>query len=541
MNTGQKNTKGRTIYRGPRGGEYVLGPAGRKIRSFKKVSATAAAPVAAATLPGNTGNRNTSGRVIYRGPRGGEYVIGAGGRKIRSFTRAPAAAAAPPARTALNNAKAHMNTLKTIKERKDYLRSRAGNLTLANWTALDKYKNTLTYLRSRDRAAAALAKKLSKFLKLSNSEYINKNGLLYNNQAKVKYSLQYQDYNNAAVRAFNKSSNFLRKSHIPYIGAHRPNQTFMTKLNLKNSTLLQQGKTYDGRNTGVYKKVYFNKNGDLYYISLNGAKHKVDDPMTRLYYSLHGKPNELRKLKRLVGRARPNYPRGAIPPDSPPPVLPRRTSPELLENMLNQIYNGGRGSNINARRYTAEERNVLARRLGESIAYFKQQRNTKKAEAAQHRATLRAPGLTDAQKQTHRNRAAAANERVGYYNDAVRAYTRGLRSVKPLTGAVTPRARAMPATPNRSTPAPANVNVNAIYMPLNRPHLVVKTPGAGTIYLNPNTFTGFMKNAGRVNIAPANVRNWLRMARRNFPNEALFRHPLAAKNVTARHIRFSRA
>jgi hypothetical protein len=49
-----------------------------------------------------------------------------------------------------------------------------------------------------------------------------------------------------------------------------------------------------------------------------------------------------------------------------------------------------------------------------------------------------------------------------------------------------------------------------------------------------------MKNAGRVTIAPANVRNWLRMARRNFPNEALFRHPLAAKNVTASHIRFSR-
>jgi hypothetical protein len=31
------------------------------------------------------------------------------------------------------------------------------------------------------------------------------------------------------------------------------------------------------------------------------------------------------------------------------------------------------------------------------------------------------------------------------------------------------------------------------------------------------------------------------MARRNFRNEPLFRHPLAAKNVTANHIRFSRA
>jgi hypothetical protein len=500
MNTGQKNTKGRTIYRGPRGGEYVLGPAGRKIRSFKKVSATAAAPVAAAAL----------------------------------------AAAAAPAPSALNSAKAHMNTLKTIKERKDYLRSRAGNLSVANWIALDKYKNTLTYLKSRERAAAALAKKLSKFLKLSNSEYINKNGLLYNNQAKVKYSLQYQDYNNAAVRAFNKSPKFLQKSVIPYVGNNRPNQHLMTKLKLKNTTLAQQGKTYNGRNTGVYKKVYFNKNGDLYYISLSGTKHKVDDPGTRTYYRLYGKPKEVRYLKRLAGTVRPNYPRNAIPPVSPRPAPTRRSSPELLENMMNQIYNGGRGSNINARRYTNVERNVLARRLGGSIEYFRQQRNAKKAEAAQHRASLRAPGLTNAQKQTHRNRAAAANERVGYFDDAVRAYTRGLRAVKPLTGAVTPRARAMPNTPNRSTPAPANVNVNAIYMPLNRPHLVVKTPGAGTIYLNPNTFTGFMKNAGRVNIAPANVRNWLRMARRNFPNEALFRHPLAAKNVTARHIRFSR-
>jgi hypothetical protein len=209
--------------------------------------------------------------------------------------------------------------------------------------------------------------------------------------------------------------------------------------------------------------------------------------------------------------------------------------------MMNQIYVGGRGGNVNAGRYTNAEKNVLARRLTGSIDYFKQQRDAKKEEAVRQREFLRYPGLTNTQKQAYRNRAAAANERVGYFDDAVRAYTRGLRAVKPLTGAVTPRARAMPNTPNRYTPAPANVEENAIYMPLNKPHLVVKTPGAGTIYLNPNTFTGYMKNSARVTIAPANVRNWLRTARRNFPNEALFRHPLAPKNVTASHIRFSRA
>jgi hypothetical protein len=376
-------------------------------------------------------------------------------------------------------------------------------------------------------------------LKLSNTEYMNKYGILHNSQAKVKADLFHRVYNNARTRAFNKDPKFLQKHHVPYISHGRPNQAFMNKLKLKNAEVEQMGRTYNGRNTGVSKKIYFNKKGELYYISLNGKKHKVDDFMTQKHFGIRN-AKKVRNLKRLVGRLVPNYPRIAIPPVSPPPVAVRRSSPELLENMMNQIYVGGRGGNINAGRYTNAERNVLARRLGGSIAYFKQQRNAKKAEAAQRRAGLTIPGLSNEQKQKLRNAAAAANERVGYYNDAVRAYTRGLRAVKPLTGAVTPRARAMPNTPNRSTPAPANVNMNAIYMPLNRPHLVVKTPGAGTIYLNPNTFTGLMKNAGRVNIAPANVRNWLRVARRDFPNEALFRHPLAAKNVTASHIRFSK-
>ena len=506
----------------------------------------------------NTGQKNAYGHTIYRGPRGGEYVLGFGGRKIRKFRRATAPAA-PAESSALTNAKAHMNTLTTIKARKAYLRTRAVNMTNANWTALGRYKNTLNY-RAREaragravapaasaptaaatRAAAALAFRLSKMLKLSNNEYINKYGTVYNGQARMKTGQGYRVYNSATTRAFNKDPKFLRRYSIPYVSNHRPNQEFMTKLKLKNTTLLREGKTYNGQSTLVFKKVYFNKKGDLYYIRLNGKKRKVDDLVkTDSYYAIRN-AKEVRRLKRLTGQVEPSYPRSAIPPATPLPAPARRSSPELLENMMNQIYNGGRGSNINAGRYTIEERNALARRLSGSIAYFKQHRNAKKAEAAHHRAVLRSPGLlTTAQKQTLRNQAAAANERVGYYDDAVRAYTRGLRAVKPLTGVVTPRARAMPNTPNRYTPAPANVTNNAVFANLNRPHLVVKTPGAGTIYLNPNSFAGYMKNASRVIIAPANVRNWLRMARRNFPNEPLFRHPLAPKNVTASHIRFSR-
>ena len=422
-----------------------------------------------------------------------------------------------------------MNTLPSIAARKAYLRSRAANMTNANWHALDRYKQTLN-------VTGPIKKKLAAMMKLSNTEYISKNGELYNNRARVKWGVSPQRYNQAAIYAFNTNPKFLKKSAIPYVGRNRPNEALKKKHKLKNSTVFRIGKTLSGSNTGVQKKVYFNKYGHLFYLTLNGRKNWVTQAPNA--YRIMGGSN-MRQLKRLIGMSHANYPRTAIPPATPEA---RRSSPALLENMMNQIYSGGRGRNVNAGRYTNAEKNVLARRLTGSIDYFKQQRNKKKADAAGEREILRtSTWFTNAEKQFHRNQAAAANERVGYFDDAVRAYTRGLRAVKPLTGAVTPRARAMAATPNRSTPAPANVTENVIYMPLNKPHLVVKTPGAGTIYLNPNTFTGYLKNSARVNLPVANVRNWLRTARRNFPNEPLFRHPLAAKNVTASHIRFSRA
>ena len=261
MNTGQRNTSGRVIYRGPRGGEYVLGAGGRKIRSFTKAAAPAAA---AAAL---TGNRNILGRVIHRGPRGGEYVLGAGGRKIRSFTRAPTAAA-PASRTALNNAKAHMNTLPSIAARKAYLRSRAANMTNANWHALDRYKQTLN-------VTGPIKKKLAAMMKLSNTEYISKNGELYNNRARVKWGVSPQRYNQAATQAFNTNPKFLKKSAIPYVGRNRPNEALKKKHKLKNSTVFRTGKTLNGRLSAVDKKVYFNKYGHLFYLTLNGRKNWV--------------------------------------------------------------------------------------------------------------------------------------------------------------------------------------------------------------------------------------------------------------------------
>ena len=76
------NTLGRVILTGPRGGEYVLNASGRKIRKFKRAPAAppAAAPPAAASP------KNIKGRKIFTDAKG-EYVLGPSGRKVRKFTR----------------------------------------------------------------------------------------------------------------------------------------------------------------------------------------------------------------------------------------------------------------------------------------------------------------------------------------------------------------------------------------------------------------------------------------------------------------------
>ena len=74
-NTGLKDGKGRTIWRGPRGGLYVRGPSGTKIRPAQRP--------AAAQNTDNTGQKDGKGRTIWRGPKGGLYVRGPSGTKIR--------------------------------------------------------------------------------------------------------------------------------------------------------------------------------------------------------------------------------------------------------------------------------------------------------------------------------------------------------------------------------------------------------------------------------------------------------------------------
>jgi len=67
MNSGSKNVLGRTIFRGPKGGEYVK-VGDRKVYKFKR-SSEPPAPPRAKSPP-----KNKAGRVIYRGPKGGLFV-----------------------------------------------------------------------------------------------------------------------------------------------------------------------------------------------------------------------------------------------------------------------------------------------------------------------------------------------------------------------------------------------------------------------------------------------------------------------------------
>lgn len=431
----------------------------------------------------NTGQKNSKGRTIFRGPRGGEYVLGPGGKKIRTFTRATAAAPA---------------------------------------------------------GSSPIPVGMKKKLRVGN-KFVSRNGYVYNRNGTLLFPRYINSHakNTVLRNAYNKDPKYLRKYEIPFIN----NNTRPVPARLK---LMANGTMITGRyNDRMRAKVFFDKFGILYFVTLNGRKIPVTE-FTHSHSRLASFRQSLlnvRKLKRMIGAVNARFPRSAIPPASPPPVRPARSLPALLENMMNQIYLGGRGSNVNATRYTPEERERLAVRLSESIQAFKQLRNQKRSNARVSWARANEPGIASAIRASHLNAASRALERVGYYDDAIRAYTRGLRAVKPLTGNVPASVRRMAATPNRWTPAPAGENYNTLYNEMTKPHLVVKVPGiTAPIYLTPNSFRGLVKNAARVNIAPNNLRDWLRMARRNFPNEPLFRHPInKSKNVLPTHVRFSRS
>jgi hypothetical protein len=272
-------------------------------------------------------------------------------------------------------------------------------------------------------------------------------------------------------------------------------------------------------------RLFYNRSGFLHYVRLNNkpifAKH-TNAGLGKMGQTLYN------NMVRRVARENASFPRRAIPANVPV-AAGGRTTAVLMNMMINRIYGGGgRRGHINVSNMTAAEKTRIANHIKSQINSSAQVRNARKRNAV----AARARGNYAA--------AAHANERYGYFNNSVRAMTRGYRALKPLTGLVTGPTGA--ATPNRYSPAPAGTENVIMTGNLESPHIVIKVPGSQTLYLNPNSLLGMIKNGTGANVKNTNLRAWLRMARRNFPNEPLFRHYInRAKNVMPKHIRFSSA
>ena len=188
MNTGERNIHGRRIFRGPRGGEYVIGAAGQKIRTFTKATAAAApvpapAPAAAPRVNANTfthkgikftrmANATSYGVPVYKkagvdtyytipatGARVpshmllGTMINKSNGTKItlRNYKKAKAAGVAAPApapapaapSAALRAAIAHISRLRTVTGRARYVERMIPMLSGRNVVALERHAATL--------------------------------------------------------------------------------------------------------------------------------------------------------------------------------------------------------------------------------------------------------------------------------------------------------------------------------------------------------------------------------------------------------------
>lgn len=172
MNTGDKNTKGRSILKGPRGGLYVIGPSGKKLSTFTKATVVAAAPRVVTPPNTNTvthkgmkfirmGNASAYGDPVYKKVSVSTYyIIGRDGipkyladrtsinkvngtsvtlKNYKKSKAAPASAAAAPAMSnGLLSAIAHISKLKTAAGRARHVAKMRGVLSNANFTALER-------------------------------------------------------------------------------------------------------------------------------------------------------------------------------------------------------------------------------------------------------------------------------------------------------------------------------------------------------------------------------------------------------------------
>ncbi len=120
------NTKGRVIHKGPKGGFYVLDAKGKKVYKFTR----AVAPVPKELTPKEltpkapSPNKNIKGRVIYKGPKGGFYVLDAKGKKVYKFTRTVPKKLTPKATPPLGGIRKSplLRLLQTVRRRREVVK-----------------------------------------------------------------------------------------------------------------------------------------------------------------------------------------------------------------------------------------------------------------------------------------------------------------------------------------------------------------------------------------------------------------------------------
>ena len=320
----------------------------------------------------------------------------------------------------------------------------------------------------------------------------------------ARVPLQPKQVNKILTYVVRNNAGHLRAEHIPYVSSD-------TNIVLPNNPqYIQTDELVNSRNRPSHRvRVYFNRtNGNLYYRTVDGSFKLAHSNTVPFHIRMNARPGRARdQLRTFFSMFHNRYPNVAGPAMHGP-----RTNAQLLDNISQQIF--ARGP-INVTRYTANEKNRLGVILLNRVRQSKEKYKT--------------------------NKASGVSEAVyGQYANRAKAYFRGYRAVKPLSGKVnSPRIRS--ETPNRGTPAAKNTKNFMSYNNLETPHLVVKRKGTETFHINPNTLVGFIKSSSGANVAPANLRNWLRQMRRNHPSEPLFQHP-ASKNKTVRpkNIRFTR-
>jgi hypothetical protein len=425
----------------------------------------------------NTGEHNALGRRIFQGPRGGRYVL-SGGRKVYKFpVGAPAGSTVP----------------RNILGRVIHTGPRGGRYILVAGRKVYKFFE------------ATVASPPGK-IKVNTNFFMNKKGRL-TLRSGAPYKPTPANFLRHVRNVHAKNRMFLNRNVLPFKNETEIEPSRLALFDPIQATLSTiRQKTKYGHPSYKFQLFKRRSNGRYGLVRLNDTFVNLRSKNAKSYGMFRTKRNYDELVKNLESR----------------------TSPNLMNMMINRIFVGGRGTSINVSNLSNSEKVRLARRFKEQIQGALQLRTNKQREANAARA------------RRNMTAAAAAMERVGFYDDYVRAMTRGLRAVEPLSGRVkSPRITV--ATTNRYTPGgPGEENV-VLMSELEKPHVVIKVPGTQTLYLNPNSLIGLIKNSTGANIAPGNLRDWLRMARRNFPNEPLFRHYISRnKNVSARHIRFSK-